>query len=109
MLAQLPGRAADFSLELSNLLDTAVGIQPIQVPPVVIVGNKVEHTAWAEQGLHQCALSLRGDLPNIGQLPLAVEIPKPQLGIIPRHIGVFPGDPGKLCIVALIAGELIKS
>lgn len=83
-----PARLAHLRLHRAERL--AVGVE---VPPARPVGDPVQDACWRPAGLGYGLVGSAGDAPRVGHGPVRGEGADPQLGVVPRHVGVVPAHP----------------
>jgi len=80
-----------------GLQGPGVGVHPVHVPPASPVGDHVQHPVGPPLGLKK-RLAPGGHASGTGQVaPLGVgnQVGHPQLGVVPRQVGVVPTNPGQ--------------
>src|SRR4029079_10818463 len=86
--AEKPLRIAELGLLVRDLLALSV-----EVPPAVPVGHPVELAVGTPRRLPD---RLAGPAGNLARGRWVVERSHPQLGAVPRHVGVVPARPAHL-------------
>jgi hypothetical protein len=91
-----PARVADLAVvEPRQRPRCAVGAEPVEVPPPAAIGAEVQHAVGAPLRLEDRFLRAAGDAARVGHRAVRAERPDPQLGAVPRHPRVIPGEPGE--------------
>ena len=93
--AQLPGGDPDLGVQDDERLGAVRGGPAVEVPPAGAVGQEGQRPVAVPGWLADRLARAAGD----DHLAPVAQVAHPQDGVVPRHRGVVPGDPGQVVAV----------
>ncbi len=101
--AEDPLRHAELGLHRAERGDlVAARVGAVEVPPAGAVGDEDEVAVGRPAGLEDRLAGVAGDMAQAGERAVRGDVRFPQLGAVPRHQRVVPGEP---CELGAVGGE----
>ena len=92
-LAEHPLRDCEFGGLVGESREPAVRCLDVDIPPVVDIGHDMQHTVRIEHRAEQRNVIRLPERGRRADTALCVDVGSPQLGHVPRHMGMIPGQP----------------